>query len=126
MNSIPISTDYSQSKRLIEAGLPVKTADRVNAVGPSWSLSKLISLMPNDIGYLSDDVDPTNEEAFYSALQIQYNLKMNNNSVRYETYDGELEKFRAYGFTLLDAVIDAVEWLLNEGWIDKETNPTEK
>ena len=124
MSSIPISTDSSQSKRLIEAGLPIKTADRVNAVGPSWSLSKLISLMPNDISYLSDDGNSTDEEEVLLDSDIQYDLKMNNKSVCYGTCDGTLEIFRSYGFTLLDAVVDTVEWLLNEGWIDKETDST--
>ena len=123
MHKIPTTTDVSQSQRLIEAGLPIKTSDSVTAVGPAWSLSRLISLMPNDISYLADEsIDTTDEEAIMSDPGIQYDLRMNNNSVRYATFDSEEEKFCAYGATLIDAVVDAVIWLLDEGWIDKEVN----
>lgn len=33
------------------------------------------------------------------------------------------KKFCAYGATLIDAVVDAVIWLLDEGWIEKDVNP---
>lgn len=122
MHRIPNTTDVSQSKRLISAGLPTATSDSVTAVSPAWTLSKLISLMPNDINYLADkSIDITDEEAVMSDPSIQYDLRMNNNSVRYVTYSEE-ERFCAYGVTLIDAVVDAVIWLLNEGWIEKEVN----
>lgn len=122
MHKIPTTTDVSQSQRLIEAGLPTATSDSVTAVSPAWSLSRLIGLMPNDICYLADEsIDTTDEEAVMSAPGIQYDLRMNNNSVRYASYSEE-EKFCAYGATLIDAVVDAVIWLLDEGWIDKEVN----
>lgn len=122
MHRIPNTTDVSQSKRLIAAGLPTITSDSVTAVSPAWTLSKLISLMPNDINYLADkSIDVTDEEAVMSDPSIQYDLRMNNNSVRYVTYSEE-ERFCAYGVTLIDAVVDAVIWLLNEGWIEKEAN----
>lgn len=122
MHRIPNTTDVSQSKRLISAGLPTATSDSVTAVSPAWSLSRLISLMPNDINYLADkSIDITDEEAVMSDPGIQYDLRMNNNSVRYVTYSEE-ERFCAYGVTLIDAVVDAVIWLLNEGWIEKEAN----
>lgn len=122
MHRIPNTTDVSQSKRLIAAGLPTATSDSVTAVSPAWTLSKLISLMPNDINYLVDkSIDITDEEAVMSDPSIQYDLRMNNNSVRYVTYSEE-ERFCAYGVTLIDAVVDAVIWLLDEGWIEKEVN----
>lgn len=122
MHKIPTITDVSQSKRLIAAGLPTATSDSVTAVSPAWSLSRLISLMPNNIGYLTDEkVDVTDEEAVMSDPGIQYDLRINNNSVRYVTYSEE-EKFCAYGVTLIDAVVDAVIWLIDEGWIEKEVN----
>lgn len=122
MHRIPTTTDISQSKRLIAAGLPIKTSDSVTAVGPAWSVSRLISLMPNDICYLADEsIDVTDEEAVMSDPGIQYDLRMNNNSVRYASYSEE-EKFCAYGATLIDAVVDAVIWLIDEGWIEKEVN----
>lgn len=122
MHRIPNTTDVSQSKRLIAAGLPTITSDSVTAVSPAWTLSKLISLMPNDINYLADkSIDITDEEAVISDPSIQYDLRMNNNSVRYVTYSEE-ERFCAYGVTLIDAVVDAVIWLLDEGWIEKEVN----
>ena len=122
MHKIPTATDVSQSKRLIAAGLPTATSDSVTAVSPAWSLSRLISLMPNDISYLADEsIDVTDEEAVMSDPSIQYDLRMNNNSVRYASYSEE-EKFCAYGATLIDAVVDAVIWLLDEGWIEKEVN----
>lgn len=122
MHRIPNTTDVSQSKRLIAAGLPTITSDSVTAVSPAWTLSKLISLMPNDINYLADkSIDITDEEAVMSDPSIQYDLRMNNNSVRYVTYSEE-ERFCAYGVTLIDAVVDAVIWLLDEGWIEKEVN----
>ncbi len=122
MHRIPNTTDVSQSKRLIAAGLPTITSDSVTAVSPAWTLSKLISLMPNDINYLADkSIDITDEEAVMSDPSIQYDLRMNNNSVRYVTYSEE-ERFCAYGVTLIDAVVDTVIWLLNEGWIEKEAN----
>lgn len=123
MHKIPTTTDVSQSKRLIAAGLPTATSDSVTAVSPAWSLSRLISLMPNDICYLADEsIDTTDEEAVMSDPGVQYDLRMNNNSVRYTTFDNEEEKFCAYGATLIDAVVDAVIWLLDEGWIEKEVN----
>ena len=122
MHRIPNTTDVSQSKRLIAAGLPTITSDSVTAVSPAWTLSKLISLMPNDINYLADkSIDVTDEEAVMSDPGIQYDLRINNNSVRYVTYSEE-EKFCAYGVTLIDAVVDAVIWLIDEGWIEKEVN----
>lgn len=123
MHRIPNTTDVSQSKRLIAAGLPTITSDSVTAVSPAWTLSKLISLMPNDINYLADkSIDITDEEAVISAPSIQYDLRMNNNSLRYVTYSEE-ERFCAYGVTLIDAVVDAVVWLLKEGWIANNLNP---
>ena len=127
MNRIQNSTSYLQSKKLIEVGLPTETADMVNAYGPAWSLAKLISLMPNEISYMSEGVDPSDEEAFYSAPCPCYCLRMNSDTVRYETWDSGEVKYRVYGKMLIDAVVDAVAWLVEEGWLqvmlEKEDNP---
>lgn len=127
MNRIQNSTNYLQSKKLIEVGLPTETADMGNAYEPAWSLAKLISLMPNEISYLPEGIDPSDEEAFYSAPCTGYCLRMDSDTVRYETWDCDEVKYRVYGKVLIDAVVDAVVWLVKEGWLEvmleKEDNP---
>lgn len=125
MNRIPNTTNDRQSKVLLDAGLPAETADMVNATGPAWSLGKLISLMPDEVSYFKENVKVSEEEDL--PLATCYNLRMNRNVVRYETWDADEEKFRAYGLYLIDAVVDAVVWLINEGWLEvmleKEKKP---
>ena len=80
---------------------------------PAWSLGRLIEMLPSSIP-ISKDL-PTFHQ--YASL----NLSKVSVDYSWEDYDGEdrvLANFYGNGF--LAAVVDAIEWLINEGYFNKE------
>lgn len=126
-----ICTTKEQSERLLALGLNKETADMcyphfaktypiplVDDVLttddiPAWSLGRLIEMLPNLIP-ISEDL-PT----FYHYAS----LDLSKVSVNYywEDYDAEerpLVSFCGKGF--FSALMDATEWLIKEGYFNKE------
>lgn len=80
---------------------------------PAWSLGRLIEMLPSPIP-ISEHLPTFHPYAF---------LNLSNDSVGYywEDYDGAgraLIGFSGKGFFL--AVVDATEWLIKEGYFNKE------
>lgn len=124
----PITTSASQSRQLIEHGIPVSTADMyavrlgnnkwevrvpqyipnmeifVNSTEhiPAWSLSRLIDILPPELNYGED---------------MQYDLVIESDSVAYKTYSREAF-IETHGLTTLGAVVEMIISLCREGWLD--------
>ena len=121
-----ICTSRVQSERLIALGLKKETADMVHTYLnrwddyhihehnwsdiscdeqhiPAWSLHRLINLIPERIGICG----------------LEHKIAIRENSVRYvqsETaYIGPI-----HGDTLYDKLINCIEWLIKEGYFNKE------
>ena len=129
-----ICTSREQSERLLALGLKKETADMYLCPSidgiiyqvvqlpessfaedetPSWSLGRLMEMLPNPIP-ISEDLPTFNHYAF---------LNLSAESVVYcwEDYDGAdraLVGFTGNGF--FAAVVDATEWLIKEGYFNKE------
>jgi hypothetical protein len=118
-----ICTTRSQSEALLKLGLKKETADMIyyqhweNAVQkkhnvdvlseyniPAWSLHGLIVLMPDII---KDHID-----------EMLYHLSIDGNSVFYENRSFDLCQF--FGDNLYVCIIDCIEWLIKEGYFNKE------
>ena len=125
-----ICTSREQSERLIALGLKKETADMVlvpssrhdgsdvirvrksylmeeDAI-PAWSLHRLIEMMPNEI----------------HKYDSWASLSVNKDYVQYEYYDIDynhgtcLEHFN--DGNIYDNICDAYEWLIKEGYFNKE------
>ena len=116
-----ICTSLDQSKRLIELGIDIKTADMYywcgsdlniggyNAIDeeldiPAWSLSALLELLPDKI--------QVNNENYY--------LNLHKNGVEYRgpiTWDGQKCVLSFGGIDLINAVFQAISFLLVNGKI---------
>ena len=70
---------------------------------PAWSLHRLIEMMPNKVG------TPTKGHYY----RVQY-----YNSIAYEFGDYSIARFRREN--LYDNIIDCIEWLIKEGYFNKE------
>ena len=129
-----ICTSREQSERLLALGLKKETADMYwvnhgnlwmpvmllhedrpldNNDTPAWSLGRLIEMLPSPIP-ISEDLPTFHNYAF---------LNLSNESVGYywEDYDGAgraLVGFSGKGF--FSAVVDAIEWLIKDGYFNKE------
>lgn len=129
-----ICTSREQSERLLALGLKKETADMVwthayygtwvvtasenplyeeSDSVPAWSLGRLIEMLPNLIP-ISEDLPTLHHYAYLDLSKV---------SVDYEwyDYDGEdttLASFYGNGF--FSAVVDAIEWLIKEGYFLKE------
>lgn len=126
-----ICTTKEQSEYLLALGLKKDTADMcythfaktypiplVDDVLtsddiPAWSLGRLIEMLPNPIP-ISEDLPTFCHFAF---------LDLSKESVNYywEDFDGDeriLVSFCGKGF--FPAVVDATEWLIKEGYFNKE------
>ena len=125
-----ICTSRSQSEALLKLGLKPETADMVHIYLnqwdgwyvrpldvdesihhmeiPAWSLHRLIEMMPNNIHKYNDiaDLSVSNELVQYRFYDVDYN------------HDVCLEHFN--GGTLYDNIIDCIEWLIKEGYFNKE------
>ena len=75
---------------------------------PAWSLHRLIEMMPNNIHKYNDIVDlsVSNELVQYRFYDVDYN------------HDVCLEHFN--DGTLYNNIIDCIEWLIKEGYFNKE------
>ena len=126
-----ICTTRQQSERLLALGLKKETADMAHqSVGatqfnvwykaeiednfyPAWSLGRLLEMLPSPIP-ISENLPTFNHYAF---------LNLSAESVVYcwEDYDGAdraLVGFTGKGF--FSAVVDATEWLIKEGYFNKD------
>jgi hypothetical protein len=123
-----ICTDKVQSERLLALGLKKETADcqwflgwddvwqmmpvDYTGVGneniPAWSLGRLIEIMPTTI------------KSRYGYV----NLAVNAELVQYQYYDEDYMRNECCQHfndgTLYDNIIDCIEWLINEGYFNKE------
>ena len=75
---------------------------------PAWSLHRLIEMMPNNIHKYNDiaDLSVSNELVQYRFYDVDYN------------HDVCLEHFN--DGTLYDNIIDCIEWLIKEGYFNKQ------
>lgn len=119
-----ICTTEEQSERLLALGLKRETADCVmmyydgwhigeaehfdfdkDPVEPVWSLHRLIEIMP-------------------STLQDLYELDFSKHGVYYADFSNGsfnfVQSFAKPDKTLYDNVIDCIEWLIKEGYFNKE------
>ena len=126
-----IATTIKQSERLLALGLNKETADMwyphfaktypiplVDEVLttddiPAWSLGRLIEMLPSPIP-ISEDLPTFRHYAYIDLSKV---------SVFYcwEEYNGAeraLVSFCGKGF--FSAVVDATEWLIKEGYFNKE------
>ena len=136
-----VCTDKNQSERLLALGLKEETADMVllkemvydeenhctrdgenylirpidylegeehRGHIPAWSLHRLIEMMPNNIHKYNDiaDLSVSNELVQYRFYDVDYN------------HDVCLEHFN--DGTLFDNIINCIEWLIKEGYFNKE------
>ena len=137
-----VCTDRFQSERLLALGLKKETADmcwtqeedgwgelqwycRVGTytqhdaeIGffdyiPAWSLSRLLCMLTSVIP-LSEELPTFDTHAFLRLYTVAV-------SYEYDDYDGDeriLVSFNGNGF--FAAVVDAIEWLIKEGYFNKE------
>ena len=126
-----VATTKEQSERLIALGLRKETADMwyphfaktypiplidevlITDDIPAWSLGRLLEMLPSPIP-ISENLPTFNHYAF---------LDLSAESVVYcwEDYNGAdraLVGFTGNGF--FAAVVDATEWLIKEGYFNKE------
>ena len=110
-----ICTSLEQSRRLLALGLKKETADCWHTLCwspedgitndiPAWSLHRLIEMMPDII---KDNIEG-----------MLYHLSIDGNNVFYETRNNDLCQF--FGDSLYICIIDCIEWLINEGYFNKE------
>ena len=111
-----ICTNREQSERILALGLKKETADccyyyydgeyliafaedaKYLSDIPAWSLHRLIEMMPQTVG----------DKYEYFALY--------HTSIR---YGGIMHEFERY-CSLYDNLIDCIEWLIKEGYFNKE------
>lgn len=121
-----ICTTKEQSEKLLALGLKKKTADMYypmelegelpkiadsffGPVGkslPAWSLHRLVEMIPFTIWHTEHENSPRLEHTFWFS---KYAPNYNSN----EDID-----FREYP-NLYDNIIDCIEWLINEGYFNK-------
>lgn len=129
-----ICTTVEQSQRLLSLGLKKETADMVwthayygtwvvtasenplyeeSESVPAWSLGRLIEMLPSPIP-ISKDLPTFHYYAYLdlSSVAVSYD---------WEDYDGtDRQLVGFYGNGLFAAVVDAIEWLIKEGYFNKE------
>ena len=132
-----ICTDRFQSERLLALGLKKETADchwyysdekwkmggGCNSIAcenlypkyyvPTWSLGRLIEMLPNCIK-LKEDMPILLPQAFLDLTQISVSYYW----IDFDTNKSNLVEF--YGNGLFVAVVNAIEWLIKEGYFNKE------
>ena len=121
-----VCTDKNQSERLLALGLKKETADccyyyydgeyliafaedaKYESDIPAWSLHRLIEMMPTTI------------KSRYGYV----NLAVNAELVQYQYYDEDYMRNECCQHfndgTLYDNLIDCIEWLIKEGYFNKE------
>ena len=141
-----VCTDRFQSERLLALGLKKETADMVllkemvydeenhctrdgenylirpidylegeehRGHIPAWSLGRLIEMLPGLIP-ISEDLPTFHHYAYLDLSKV---------SVAYEWYDYDEESRTLasfYGNGFFSAVVDAIEWLIKEGYFNKD------
>ena len=128
-----ICTSRVQSERLLSLGLKKETADcallpltdKVTSVLvkpstkdikntiPAWSLGRLLEMLPSPIP-ISEDLPTFHHYAYLDLSKVSAHYY-------WEDYDGAeraLASFCGNGF--FAAVVDAIEWLIKEGYFNKE------
>ncbi len=126
-----ICTSREQSERLLALGLKKETADmchRTNGMGiyfitainplcnpndiPAWSLHRLLCFLPKHI-QVYDDVWKFKRN-LYLSIDEDFNIKYEEN-IDEPCFD---KIFWAYD--IYQNCIDAIEWLIKEGYFNKE------
>ena len=126
-----ICTTKEQSIHLLALGLKKETADMwyshfaktypiplVDEVLttdniPAWSLGRLIEMLPSPIP-ISEDLPTFHHYAYLDLSKVSAHYY-------WEDYDGDerpLVSFCGKGF--FSAIVDATEWLIKEGYFNKE------
>ncbi len=127
-----VCTSREQSERLLSLGLKKETADchyegrknryeewEVAVMGgcyynsdfPAWSLHRLIEMMPKCVSSHSSGDD--------SPRLHTYVPKLDYMGVTIENIDEILADFYTH-IDLFDNICDAIEWLIKEGYFNKE------
>lgn len=122
-----ICTNKSQSSRLLEAGVRPETADMYldeferlvafeyrrikskayqDTVLPTWSLSKLIDMIPDQI-----ECEGYNYYLFILPRDKEFTIKYSAGSNLAQSYCRE---------SFFDAITEMIEWLIKEGYLDKK------
>lgn len=122
-----ICTNKEQSSRLLEAGVRPETADMYldeferlvafeyrrikskayqDTVLPTWSLSKLIDMIPDQI-----ECEGYNYYLFILPRDKEFTVKYSAGSNLAQSYCRE---------SLFDAITEMIEWLIKEGYLDKK------
>ena len=124
-----ICTSRVQSERLLALGLKKETADMrrphynehtpwviderdcLNEHWlPAWGLSRLIEMMPDTIAV---------ENATCMGHRFFYLLTFTNDFVTYEVNSFVFKEFAEHD-NYYDNIIDCIEWLIKEGYFNKE------
>ncbi len=127
-----VCTDKNQSERLLSLGLKKETADMfwtnpfgdwIAVVGegsnrdenniPAWSLHRLIEMLPSLI-YPKEELPSFSGYAYLNLtpIAVWYHY------IDYDMEDRTLISWRGNG--IFSAVVDATEWLIKEGYFNKE------
>lgn len=122
-----ICTNKEQSSRLLEAGMRPETADMYldeferlvafeyrrikskayqDTVLPTWSLSKLIDMIPDQI-----ECEGYNYYLFILPRDKEFTIKYSAGSNLAQSYCRE---------SFFDAITEMIEWLIKEGYLDKK------
>jgi len=122
-----ICTTKEQSSRLLEAGVRPETADMYldeferlvafeyrrikskayqDTVLPTWSLSKLIDMIPDQI-----ECEGYNYYLFILPRDKEFTIKYSAGSNLAKSYCRE---------SFFDAITEMIEWLIKEGYLDKK------
>lgn len=122
-----ICTNKEQSSRLLEAGVRPETADMYldeferlvafeyrrikskayqDTVLPTWSLSKMIDMIPDQI-----ECEGYNYYLFILPRDKEFTIKYSAGSNLAQSYCRE---------SFFDAITEMIEWLIKEGYLDKK------
>ena len=80
---------------------------------PAWSLGRLIEMLPSQIQH-NKDLPSFSDYAFLDLHKVSV-------SYEYDDYDGNDCVFVSfYGNGFFNAVVDCTEWLIKEGYFNKQ------
>lgn len=117
-----VCTTKKQSERLLALGLKKETADVesmedydcIDPPTPSWSLHRLIAMMPGQI-YDRESLWKLNINCFPSK-EIEYS-KVDSETIGYSKC---LKCFGGYEISLYDSAVQCIEWLIKENHFNKQ------